>query len=87
MTVPLVAVQPGQDGPFVYIVSADGKAALRQVTLGDTMGDQVVVSDGVAVGDRVVVEGQQRLQDGMRVAERAPGNGAKTAGATGGASS
>ncbi len=87
VTVPLVAVQPGQDGPFVYLVSADGKATLRQVTLGDTVGDQVVVSDGVAVGDRVVVEGQQRLQDGMRVAERAPGNGAKTAGATGGASS
>ena len=76
VTIPLVAVQPGQDGPFVFVVGNDDKAGLRPVTLGDTMGDQVVVSQGLAVGERVVVEGQQRLQDGMRVAERAPAKGA-----------
>ena len=75
VTIPLVAVQPGQDGPFVFVVGNDDKAGLRPVTLGDTMGDQVVVSQGLAVGERVVVEGQQRLQDGMRVAERAPAKG------------
>ena len=75
VTIPLVAVQPGQDGPFVFVVGNDDKAGLRPVTLGDTMGDQVVVSQGLAVGERVVVEGQQRLQDGMRVAERAPPKG------------
>ena len=32
-------VQPGQDGPFVYMVGADGKAAVRKVTVGDAMGD------------------------------------------------
>ena len=71
-------MQPGQDGPFVYLVGPDNKAALRQVALGDTTGDRVVVRDGVAVGDKVVIEGQQRLQDGMLVAERA----AKAAGAS-----
>lgn len=76
VTIPLVAVQPGQDGPFVFVVGSDDKAGLRPVTLGDTMGDQVVVSQGLAAGERVVVEGQQRLQDGMRVAERAPAKGA-----------
>ena len=75
VTIPMVAVQPGQDGPFVFVVGSDDKAGLRPVTLGDTMGDQVVVSQGLAVGERVVVEGQQRLQDGMRVAERAPAKG------------
>lgn len=79
VTIPLVAVQPGQDGPFVFVVGGDGKASLRQIVPGDTMGDQVVVSRGLAAGERVVVEGQQRLQDGMRVAERTPGQ--KPAGA------
>jgi multidrug efflux system membrane fusion protein len=72
VTIPLVAVQPGQDGPFVFVVGSDGKAALRQITPGDTVGDRVVATSGLGVGERVVVEGQQRLQDGMRVAERAP---------------
>lgn len=78
VTIPLVAVQPGQDGPFVYVVGQDDKAALRPVVLGDTMGEHVVVRDGVTLGEKVVIEGQQRLQDGMLVAERAP----KAAGAS-----
>jgi len=80
VTIPLVAVQPGQDGPFVFVVGDDGKAGLRAVALGDTMGDRVVVSRGLAASERVVVEGQQRLQDGMRVAERTPAQ--KAAGAS-----
>ncbi|MFL5337378.1 MAG: efflux RND transporter periplasmic adaptor subunit, partial [Geminicoccaceae bacterium] len=71
-TIPLVAVQPGQDGPFVYVVGPDDRAARRQVTVGDTLGDAVVVRDGLRAGDRVVTEGQQRLRDGSRVAERRP---------------
>ena len=72
VTIPLVAVQPGQDGPFVYLIGADDKVAVRQVTVGETMGDAVVVRDGLQAGDRVVTEGQQRLRDGSRVAERRP---------------
>jgi multidrug efflux system membrane fusion protein len=72
VTIPLVAVQPGQDGPFVYVVGPDDHAAIRQVTVGDTLGDAVVVREGLQAGDRVVTEGQQRLRDGSRVAERRP---------------
>lgn len=69
VTIPMVAVQPGQDGPFVYVVGQDGTAALRQVRTGETLGQAIVIRAGLAAGERVVVEGQQRLRDGARVSE------------------
>lgn len=68
VTIPTVAVQPGQDGPFVYVVGADSKVAVRQVVTGETMAEDVVVTDGLVVGDQVVVEGQLHLREGSRVA-------------------
>ena len=70
VTVPLVAIQPGQDGPFVYLVGADGKVMVRNVVPGETMADQVIVAQGLREGDHVVTEGQLRLRDGSRVTER-----------------
>ena len=67
---PLVAIQPGQDGPFVYTVGADGKAAIRKVVTGDSIGDEVIVAEGLQAGDHVVTEGQLRLRNGTRVTER-----------------
>jgi multidrug efflux system membrane fusion protein len=75
VTVPLVAVQPGQDGPFVYVVGSDGKVAVRKVTTGETHGDTVVIGAGLEPGEHVVIEGQQRLRDGARVAEKVDGVG------------
>lgn len=68
VTIPTVAVQPGQDGPFVYVVGADSKVAVRKVVTGEAVGENVVVTDGLVAGDQVVVEGQLRLRDGSRVA-------------------
>ncbi|MFW6197331.1 MAG: efflux RND transporter periplasmic adaptor subunit [Myxococcota bacterium] len=45
----------------------DGKARWRPVELGEVLGGQVVVKDGVAPGDRVVVTGHRELVDGDRV--------------------
>ena len=70
VTVPLVAIQPGQDGPFVYASSADGKAAIRKVVSGETIGDEVDRGGGLDAGDHVVTEGQLRLRSGSRVTER-----------------
>jgi multidrug efflux system membrane fusion protein len=66
-TVPLVAVQQGNDGPFVFVVHPDKTVALQMVTLIDTVGDTAVVASGVSPGDRVVVDGQLHLQDGAPV--------------------
>ena len=72
--IPLVAVQPGQNGPFVWVVKPDGSATVRQVTLGETVGDRVAVTAGVKVGEHVVTDGQLRLREGAKVAETV-GNG------------
>jgi membrane fusion protein (multidrug efflux system) len=59
------------------IVNAQGKAELRDVKVSRTIGDQWLVDDGLASGDRVIVEGLQKIQPGMPVnaVERAPQSG------------
>jgi membrane fusion protein (multidrug efflux system) len=53
--------------PFALIVSAEGKVALRMLTLDRAIGDKWLVSSGLALGDRVIVEGLQRVRPGMTV--------------------
>jgi multidrug efflux system membrane fusion protein len=73
LVVPAIAVQRGPSGTFVYVVGPDGMAALRTVAIDTTQGDQALVASGVAEGDRVVVEGQNQLRPGARVAPREAG--------------
>lgn len=65
--VPTVAVQPGQDGSFVYLVKPDSTIELRKVVVAATDADHVALSSGVQAGERVVVDGQIGLTAGMRV--------------------
>jgi multidrug efflux system membrane fusion protein len=65
--IPSVAVQRGAQGPFVYTVASDHTAHLQQIQTGITAGDNVVALSGINAGDTVVVEGADRLRDGMRV--------------------
>jgi multidrug efflux system membrane fusion protein len=78
VSVPTVAVQSGQKGPFVYVVRDDGTVELRQVKVALAQTDNTALSDGLKAGERVVVEGQTRLKTGTRVRE---GSAAKTANA------
>ena len=48
--------------PYVFVVNAEDKVEMRMLTLEREVGDQWLVSDGVKVGDRVIVEGVQALQ-------------------------
>ncbi|MEK1891018.1 MAG: efflux RND transporter periplasmic adaptor subunit, partial [Phyllobacterium sp.] len=81
-TVPLIAVQQGNSGSFVFLVHPDKKVAMQNVTLGNTAGDTAVIASGVKPGDEVVVDGQLHLQDGATVqtttkeAQAAPGKNA-----------
>ena len=65
--IPNQATQISQQGPFVYVVKPDDTAELRPVTLGQRQGDDVVVTKGVADGERVVVTGQLTLIPGAKV--------------------
>jgi membrane fusion protein (multidrug efflux system) len=65
--VPQRAVQQGARGHFVWIVDKESKAQSRPVEVGDWVGDDWVISQGLAPGDEVIVEGTLRLQPGSPV--------------------
>ncbi|MDE1146796.1 MAG: efflux RND transporter periplasmic adaptor subunit [Azospirillaceae bacterium] len=66
--VPQQAVQRGGDGSAtVWVVGQDNKVNIRPVTTTQAQGDKWVVTSGLAAGDRIVVEGVQRLRPGAEV--------------------
>lgn len=67
VTLSSAAILQGSQGAFVYVVNPDGTVSVRPVRLGVRSGDRVVVLSGVQAGQRVVLEGTDRLRDGMRV--------------------
>ncbi|MNN35420.1 Multidrug resistance protein MdtA precursor [compost metagenome] len=64
---PSAAIQFGTDGSFVYVMEGDNKVRIRKLTLGASDGDHTVVNEGLAQGERVVLEGTDRLRDGSDV--------------------
>lgn len=68
VVIPAVAIQRGPTGTFVYLVQPDETVAVRMVKVGMTQGNNVSIEDGVNPGDRVVVDGAERLTEGMKVA-------------------
>jgi multidrug efflux system membrane fusion protein len=68
VVVPSAAVQIGQNGPYVFLIRPDSTVELRLVRVDRMLGGRTVVPEGLAAGDRVVVDGQLRLANGTRVA-------------------
>ena len=73
MVVPNVAVQNGQQGTFVYVVDDDSKVHLTPVQVGITTETSSQILAGISDGDRVVVDGTDRLIEGAQVRVRKPG--------------
>jgi RND family efflux transporter MFP subunit len=70
--VPVLSVSRINGQFFVFVVEGSGKSIVAHqkiVKLGELMGNQYVVLDGLKDGDRVVVEGSQNLVDGASVSE------------------
>ena len=65
--VPSPAIQRGPQGTFVYIVGSDNTVKIRPVTIALTTGNSIGLSSGLDTGDVVVIDGQDKLQDGSRV--------------------
>ncbi|RYZ43099.1 MAG: MdtA/MuxA family multidrug efflux RND transporter periplasmic adaptor subunit [Myxococcaceae bacterium] len=65
--VPTAALQHGVQGSFVYVVQADNTVSLRPVTTGPTDVDDTVLTQGVRPGESVVVEGADKLANGVAV--------------------
>ena len=67
ITIPSVAVQTGQQGQYVYVVKSDSTVENRTVNVVRTVGQESVIEKGLQPGERVVTDGQLRLQPGARV--------------------
>ena len=67
VAIPDAAVQFGSQGNYVYVIGEDDTASVRQVQLGAAHGDRVAVAEGLEAGERVVLEGLDRLHEGSRV--------------------
>ncbi|GJD50230.1 Multidrug resistance protein MdtA [Methylobacterium crusticola] len=70
VTVPQTAVQPGQDGSFVWVVRQDRTVERRSVEVLASKDGKAALSRGLEAGERVVVEGQFRVRAGSAVTER-----------------
>jgi multidrug efflux system membrane fusion protein len=79
IVIPSSAIELGQQGSFVYVVTADSTVAAHNVTLGPAEGERVAVLSGLDLGDRVVIDGADKLKDGQAVIVQSPtGGGAGT---------
>jgi multidrug efflux system membrane fusion protein len=65
--IPAAAVQRASFGTFVYVIKPDNRATIRKVSLGATEGERVAVTEGVAPGERIVLEGVDSLEEGIEV--------------------
>lgn len=68
VTVPSRAVQHGAPGTYVYVLEPDDTVSVRKVDLGPQDGGMIAVKSGLSPGERVVVDGADRLRDGAKVA-------------------
>jgi len=67
ITVPTKAIQSGQQGDYVFVVTKDGTADPRQVTTAGTYQNLTLVKSGLNLGDTVIVDGQLRVAPNGKV--------------------
>lgn len=70
--IPSEALQPGQEGAFVYLVKKDQTVEPRIVATGRAVGPKTIIEKGLAPGDTVVTDGHLRLYPGARIRPVAP---------------
>ena len=68
VTLPVTAVQKNADGSlFVWTVDKDSTAHRTAVTIGETQGNAIAITNGIGNGQRIVTEGYQKLSEGTKV--------------------
>lgn len=64
---------------FVWIIDKDNKASQRSVKVGDSIGEQVLILEGLKQGERIVIEGLQKVREGAVVQPKTPAQMAEAA--------
>jgi multidrug efflux system membrane fusion protein len=67
VVVPAAAIQRGPQGTYVYVVSGGDIVNIRTVAIAQTTGNNIGTSSGINPGDVIVIDGQDKLQDGSKV--------------------
>ena len=67
VVVPQRAIQELQGAKTVMVVDTQNKVSVRTVSVGEKSGDEIIITDGVKPGDRVIVEGMQKVKPGSEV--------------------
>jgi multidrug efflux system membrane fusion protein len=68
VTVPTSAIQRGAPGTYVYVINPDSTVSVRQIKTGVVDDNLTEVKSGLTSGERVVIDGTDRLRDGLKVA-------------------
>ena len=68
LLIPQAALQLDQSGPYVLVVGSDNNVEQRRVKLGSVEGSDIVAEQGLKQGERVIVQGIQKVRPGMVVA-------------------
>jgi len=78
--VPNSAVQRGAPGTFVYVVKPENTVAVQKIKLGPSDGQRIAILSGLEPGERVVIDGTDRLRDVAKVTISSPQPAAPAAG-------
>ena len=70
--------QRGPDGTFAYVIQQDQTVQPRNIEIDHTEGEMAIVAKGLTEGEQVVVDGQNQLRAGSKVAARQAGQPART---------
>ena len=67
LVVPAAVIQRGPDGAYAFVIQPDSTVVIRPVKVARIEAGEALLDDGLRLGERVVVEGQYRLQAGARI--------------------
>jgi membrane fusion protein (multidrug efflux system) len=85
VSIPATALRKGPSGDHVFVLAPDAqkqlRAQVRPVKVGATVGDEVLIVEGLAAGDQVATSGSFKLRDAVRVAVSQPAPATKTSAA------
>lgn len=65
--IPTAAIQRGTPGTFVYRINEGNAVVIQKVKLGPAEGDNIIITEGLAPSDRVVIDGADKLREGAKV--------------------
>ncbi len=65
---PSAAIQRNTNDTYVYVIKPDNTVTIRNIKVGTTEGDQSEITSGLSPGDKVVMTGVDKLEEGSKVA-------------------